>query len=66
MRVSGEKRTSGCDRHNLAALFRLCGYVNLVVRSFDSSGWTDWDRLGLDRDESGREYKPESLYMEAT
>jgi SAM-dependent methyltransferase len=54
------------DRFNLAALLQTCGFSDPCVRSFDHSAIDDWNLLGLDMDESRNEYKPESLYMEAT
>ena len=54
------------DRFNLAALLQTCGFANPCVRHFDQSGIDNWHLLGLDMDESRNEYKPESLYMEAT
>ncbi len=54
------------DRFNLAALLQSNGFTNSCERSYDHSAFVDWSSLGLDMDESGKEYKPESLYMEAT
>lgn len=64
-RKRGETHQWMYDRFNLAALLESCGFTNPCVRSFDHSGIDDWASLGLDMDESGNEYKPESLYMEA-
>jgi SAM-dependent methyltransferase len=54
------------DRFNLAALLQTCGFADPCVRRFDHSAIENWSLLGLDMDESRNEYKPESLYMEAT
>jgi SAM-dependent methyltransferase len=65
-RKRGETHQWMYDRFNLAALLGSCGFVEPTVRRFDSSGLQDWHAFELDRDKSGSEYKPESLYMEAT
>lgn len=65
-RKRGETHQWMYDRFNLAALLQSCGFTDPCVRSFDHSAIDDWHTLGLDMDESGSEYKPESLYMEAT
>lgn len=54
------------DRFNLTALLQACGFTNPCLHSFNNSAIDDWHSLGLDMDESGNEYKLESLYMEAT
>lgn len=53
------------DRFNLESLLRQNGFDNVVVQTFDTSLIPGWLGLGLDQDEQGREYKPESLYVEA-
>ena len=65
-RKRGETHQWMYDRFNLAALLQSCGFTDPCVRSFDRSALDDWQLLGLDKDEAGNEYKPESLYMEAT
>jgi hypothetical protein len=40
------------------------GFVDIQVRSWNDSAIKDWVAMGLEVDESGREYKPESLYVE--
>ena len=65
-RKRGETHQWMYDRFNFAALLLSCGFTDPGVRSFDHSAIDDWYSLGLDMDESGNEYKPESLYMEAT
>lgn len=64
-RKRGETHQWMYDRFNLKALLLSNGFSNTVVQSFDSSLIPGWDSLGLDRDSEGREYKPESLYVEA-
>lgn len=65
-RSRGETHQWMYDRFNLAALLLSCGFIDPVARCFDQSAIDGWDRYGLDRNESGNEYKPGSLYMEAT
>lgn len=65
-RKRGETHQWMYDRFNLAALLEASGFTNPRVCSFDRSAIDDWRLLGLDMDDFGNEYKPESLYMEAT
>jgi hypothetical protein len=65
-RKRGETHQWMYDRFNLAALLQFCGFTRPCMRSFDHSAIDDWHSLGLDMDKSGNEYRPESLYMEAT
>lgn len=53
------------DRFNLTSLVRRCGFDKIVVQSFNTSLIPDWAEIGLDRNESGNEYKPGSVYIEA-
>lgn len=53
------------DRKSLAALLARTGFSQIAQVSFDRSSIPAWDDYGLDRNESGGEYKPGSLYMEA-
>lgn len=64
-RKRGETHQWMYDRFNLAALLQSGGFVDPRVCDFANSSIADWHSLGLDMDETGREYKPESLYMEA-
>jgi SAM-dependent methyltransferase len=64
-RRRGETHQWMYDRFNLAALLKACGFAEVCVRKFDQSAIDNWQTYGLDMDESGHEYKPESLYVEA-
>lgn len=65
-RARGETHQWMYDRVNLAHLLQENGFDNINVRSFNSSAIPDWKSFGLDVKEDGSEYKPKSLYMEAT
>jgi SAM-dependent methyltransferase len=64
-RRRGETHQWMYDRLNLRMLLKDAGFVDIQQRSYDSSGITQWDSYGLDRNSEGAEYKPGSLYMEA-
>lgn len=64
-RKRGETHQWMYDRKSLAALLRRTGYTDIQQVSFDTSSIPNWDDHGLDRNETGGEYKPGSLYMEA-
>ena len=53
------------DRYSLAALIEKAGFSRVDEVKFDVSSVKDWNEIGLDLTESGGEYKPGSLYMEA-
>ena len=69
--VLGDARTRGethqwmYDRVNLPQLLQDTGYREVSVERYDTSRIVDWNALGLDRNGGQREYKPESLYVEA-
>ena len=64
-RGRGETHQWMYDRVNLEQLVRSVGLGDPRVESFDSSRIEDWNSFGLDRDEHGGPYKPDSLYLEA-
>ena len=64
-RRRGETHQWMYDRCNLAHFLAIAGYENIEARQCGVSGIPDWSRIGLEVDSLGREYKPESLYMEA-
>jgi SAM-dependent methyltransferase len=64
-RNRGETHQWMYDFKNLSELLGRTGYSDIRRCTFDESSIPDWDSYGLDRDESGGEYKPESLYVEA-
>lgn len=54
------------DEVNLRETLNRTGFTDIQVLSYDRSAIPGWEETGLDREETGREYKPESLYVEAT
>lgn len=64
-RKRGETHQWMYDRFNLEALLLRQGFDRVTAQSFETSLIPDWGRLGLDCDEEGKEYKPDSLYVEA-
>lgn len=54
------------DRFNLANLLKGCGFERVEQCDFQTSAIPDWEATRLDVSEAGGEYKPLSLYMEAT
>lgn len=70
-RVLGDARQQGdahmwmYDRVNLRAALIDAGYREIARKTYDSSALQNWQQYGLDVGPDGREYKPESLYMEA-
>jgi SAM-dependent methyltransferase len=63
-RKRGETHQWMYDRINLGALLSRLGYRNPQIRSFSTSLIPNWNQYGLDQDEDGLEYKPDSLYVE--
>jgi SAM-dependent methyltransferase len=53
------------DQFNLTSLLTHLGYKNIVIHDFNSSNIPNWNQFGLDINDCGNEYKPESLYVEA-
>lgn len=64
-RRRGETHQWMYDRINLGALLVTLGYRNPQRQGHDTSLIPNWNQYGLDVDEHGNEYKPESLYIEA-
>jgi SAM-dependent methyltransferase len=54
------------DRLNLAAALGGGGYQDIRVESYRSSRIPNWAQYGLDVNDQGGEYKPESIYIEAS
>lgn len=65
-RKRGETHQWMYDRFNLSALLMSVGFMNPEVKTFNTSAIDGWDDIGLDRNAHGTEYKPNSLYMEAS
>lgn len=64
-RKRGETHQWMYDFKNLSALLERTGFSDVRRVAYDVSEIPGWDEYGLDRDETGGEYKPESLYVEA-
>jgi SAM-dependent methyltransferase len=64
-RRRGETHQWMYDWANLTALLERSGFDEIEVCDHDGSRVPDWSSFGLDRDDSGAEYKPGSLYVEA-
>jgi len=43
----------------------MLGYRNEGIQKHNTSAIPDWNGYGLDVDDVGNEYKPDSLYVEA-
>lgn len=64
-RKRGETHQWMWDRVTLPAALTAAGFVDARVVSFKDSSLEDWPGFLLDQDESGNEYRPGSLYVEA-
>lgn len=65
-RRRGETHQWMWDRVNLAAVLTEAGFAKPTVVDFATSSVPGWARTGLDQEPDGREYRPGSLYVEAT
>jgi hypothetical protein len=61
----GETHRWMYDRINLTALLEESGFSEITIESFQQSRISDWNAVGLDRNEAGQEYQRGSLYIEA-
>lgn len=64
-RKRGETHQWMYDRKNLRDLFERTGFANTRRYGFGESAIPNWAKFGLELDESGQEYKPGTLYLEA-
>ena len=64
-RSRGETHQWMYDRFNLEFALIEAGFTDITVQKYNTSYIKDWNRYTLDMDDSGREYKLNSLYMEA-
>lgn len=64
-RARGQTHQWEYDRFNLQHLLNLAGFEKVKQVDFKTSSIDGWNEMGLDLDESGNEYKPDSLYFEA-
>ncbi|ORV91733.1 hypothetical protein AWC12_03455 [Mycolicibacterium iranicum] len=65
-RKRGETHQWMYDHKNLADLLARAGFVDIRRWSFGESGIAHWADYRLELDDVGGEYKPNTLYMEAT
>ncbi|GAH70254.1 unnamed protein product [marine sediment metagenome] len=65
-RRRGETHQWMYDRINLKAKLINLGYKEVLVQEYNTSLIPNLTEYGLDVDENGNQYKPESLYIEAT
>jgi SAM-dependent methyltransferase len=63
-RARGETHQWMWDRVNIRALLLDAGFTDISVRSCATSEIEGWERANLERTNDGREYKPESMYIE--
>ena len=64
-RRRGETHQWMYDRINLKEKLINSGYKEVHVKNYSTSLIPNWNEYGLDVDENGNQYKPESLYVEA-
>jgi len=64
-RRRGETHQWMYDRINLKAKLINIGYKEVNLQAYNTSLIPNWVEYGLDVDEKGNQYKPESLYVEA-
>jgi SAM-dependent methyltransferase len=64
-RRRGETHQWMYDRISLPHMLKGAGFANATVETFTSSRIPEWNAIALDKNESGGEYAPDSLYVEA-
>jgi SAM-dependent methyltransferase len=64
-RRRGETHQWMYDRISLPHILKTAGYAEVAVETWTTSQIQGWDEIGLDRNEHGGEYTPDSLYVEA-
>ncbi len=64
-RRRGETHQWMYDRINLKVKLTNIGYKEIHIQNYNTSLIQNWTEYGLDVDEKGNQYKPESLYVEA-
>jgi SAM-dependent methyltransferase len=71
-RVLGDARRRGqshqwmYDEVNLREVLEAAGFVRIRRMAYDHSDVPEWGQIGLDLNDRGQEYKPESMYIEAS
>ena len=64
-RRRGETHQWMYDRISLPHILKVVGFSDVSVETWTSSRIPDWNSIGLDKNESGSEFAPDSLYVEA-
>jgi len=64
-RARGETHQWMYDRINLRSKLFNCGYKEVYIQNYNTSLIKNWSEYKLDVDEKGKQYKAESLYIEA-
>ena len=64
-RSRGETHQWMYDRFNLEFALIQAGFTHVTVQNYNTSSIKDWNKYALDMDDSGNEYKLNSLYIEA-
>lgn len=64
-RQRGETHQWMYDRISLKVKALNAGYKEVLSQTYDSSLILNWAEYGLDTDSDGKQYKPDSLYIEA-
>jgi hypothetical protein len=63
-RARGELHRWMWDRLNIRAMLSDVGFADISVRAWNTSDIGCWKETGLEQTSDGREYKPQSLYIE--
>lgn len=63
--MSGEVHRWMYDSYNLGKELEKHGFVDVKYMKYNESNCHDWKEYGLEVNEDGTEYKPNSLYIEA-
>ncbi len=61
----GEAHRWMYDEISLAMLLEQAGFRNVRTHTYRTSDIPGWNQIGLDTDDNGNEYKPNSCYVEA-
>ena len=65
-RKRGETHQWMYDRISLGVKLAAAGYRDVEVHQFNTSAIRGWNEIGLDLDDNDKQYKVDSLYIEAT
>lgn len=64
-RRRGEAHLWMYDRITLPELLKKAGFKDINIEQYNTSYISNWNEIGLDLNNDGKEYKPGSLYIEA-